>query len=430
MKKLALSIPAVLATALLSGQAIQEISTGTGYQKQSYVQLGTGAQKQVNNTAWDIAFTVFGQQDAGIFINESSGSSMGQALPVVELYYALTDDFSSEPDPVLLEELYLLNSEKSWQYGAFNELRDTTNLFDYGWGMYNFQTNQVVGNAVFVVKLRNGQYRKIKIESLIGSTYTFRYANLDGSNEVVKTLDKADHAGKTLAYFSFDTGNTVDVEPASGGFDLLYCRYITPLLDPGSGGYIPYNVTGILHGPGVEVAKADGVDPASVSFGDYQDSLQTALDAIGYDWKTLVGTSWSLDDDRVYFVKTAENRVWKLHFIDFEGSATGTAVFEKTDLGIVSAVADPAALGLKALAYPNPVQHQLTLSLETPRSLGGAARFDLLDMQGKPVATFRETLREGFQVLEIPAAGWPAGVYTLRLTTGAQTLNLGKIVKL
>jgi hypothetical protein len=48
---------------------------------------------------------------------------------------------------------------------------------------------------------------------------------------VVKTINEADHAGKTLAYFSLETGNMVDVEPASGGFDLLYERYTTKLWD-------------------------------------------------------------------------------------------------------------------------------------------------------------------------------------------------------
>lgn len=414
----------------VSAQTIQEIATGAGYQKQSFVNLSAGTEKQVTSSVWDIAFSVFGQQDAGIFINESAGTSMGQPQPLVQVFDALTDDFTDQPDPASLVDYQLFNGEKSWSYGAFNELRDPVNPLDYGWGTYNFQTNQVLGGAVYVVKLRNGEFRKFKIESLIGSTYTFKYANLDGSNEVSKTINKADHSGKTLAYFSFESGATVDVEPASGGFDLFYCRYITPLFDPGSMTYIPYAVTGVLSGRGVKVAKADGVNPATVTYAEFKDSLRTELDVIGYDWKTFSGTAWSIDADRVFFLKTANNRVWKLQFIDFEGSTTGKAILEKTDLGTITAVQDPAALGLGALAYPNPVQDFLQVSLEVPKSLSGDAQLEVVGTDGRLLANQSLRLQEGFQVVELSANAWVSGTHFLRLRTAQHTISLGKIVKL
>ena len=77
-------------------QDYQVISCGAGYNKQSYIKLFEGSQKQVANDAWDLAFTAFGYQDAGIFINESSGSSMGQNLPQTELYDAKVKDFQEK----------------------------------------------------------------------------------------------------------------------------------------------------------------------------------------------------------------------------------------------------------------------------------------------------------------------------------------------
>jgi hypothetical protein len=410
-------------------QTIQEIATGAGYQKQSFVNLATGTEKLVANSAWDIAFSVYGQQDAAIFVNESSGTSMGNALPQVELYDALTENFDDQPDPTVVADFRLYNSEKSWSYGAFNERRDTLDAFDYGWGTYNFQTNQVVGNAVYVVKLVNGQYRKLKIESLSGTTYTFKYANLDGTGLQTKTINKTDHAGKTLAYFSLTTGTTADVEPASGGFDMMYCRYITQLFDPGTMEYISYNVTGILNGPGVTAVKADGVNPTTVLYANYQQQLQSNLDVIGHDWKAFSGTAWSVDADRVFFLKSANSRVWKLHFIDFEGSTTGKAVFEKTDLGIISAVNDPAALGLKVLTYPNPVQSELSVALDIPANLAQDAQIQLVDMQGRLVAVEAVALKEGFQVFQMPAATWAPGVHALQLVLPAAQINLGKVIK-
>ena len=62
--------------AALTAQTTQEISTGASYSKQSYVNLQNGTQNQVDNTTWDIAFTVYGVQDGGVFINESAVSSI------------------------------------------------------------------------------------------------------------------------------------------------------------------------------------------------------------------------------------------------------------------------------------------------------------------------------------------------------------------
>ncbi len=102
-------------TTLVHSQSFQKISSGAGYNKQSFVRLGDNSEKLVDNNAWDIAFTAFGFQDAGIFINESSGSSMGQNLPLAELYYALTDDFNAAINLDALKDYKLLNSEISWK---------------------------------------------------------------------------------------------------------------------------------------------------------------------------------------------------------------------------------------------------------------------------------------------------------------------------
>src|SRR5690606_24410143 len=131
---------------------------------------------------------------------------------------------------------------------------------------------------VFVIRLRDGTDLKMQIQSLASGTYQFRDANLDGSNEVTKTVTKADHSG-LLAYFSFETGDIVDVEPATG-FEMVFLRYTTPLPDPGGGDPIPYLVTGILSGGGVQVAQANGIDPETVSFLDFADSLSTDIEVI------------------------------------------------------------------------------------------------------------------------------------------------------
>ncbi|MBP6234964.1 MAG: T9SS type A sorting domain-containing protein [Saprospiraceae bacterium] len=409
-------------------QSFQEISTGAGYNKQSFIKLNDGSQKQVNNDAWDLAFTAFGFQDAGIFINESSGSSMGQNLPLTELYYALTDDFGAAIDLEAIKDYKYLNSEASWNFGAFNEVRDTLNPYDFGWGVYQPASNRVIGNKVYVLKLRNGEYRKIKIESLTGTTYTFRYAKLDGSGEVTKTLNKlTDNKGQKLIFFSFTTNETVDVLP-SGGFDLMYCRYISIAKDPNGTIVQQYNVTGVLTGPGILTAEADGVNPKTVTYVDYTDKLSTQTDIIGYDWKTLTGISWVLDQDKVFFVKTTDNHMWRLHFIDFEGSSTGTAVMEKTDLGLFSSSTD--LVGVQTGIFPNPVDDQLILSLDITEDSGSDINIDITNVNGQVMVNRVVKNQQGLKVFEISTGDWNKGTYFVRISNSSKQFVSKKIVRL
>ena len=178
------------------------------------------------------------------------------------------------------------------------------------------------------------------------------------------------------------------------------------------------------------MAEADGVDPATVAYADYQDSLRTELDVIGHDWKYFNLTSWSLDADRVFFLKAKDERVWKLRFIEFGGSIDGTTTLEKTDLGIILAVQDPAAAGMKAAVYPNPVADQLTVALDIPAALAQRGQLQLFDLQGKEVLRQSVNLTEGFQVIQLRAAGLAGGLYQLKLQLPEQVIGLGTVVKM
>ncbi len=408
MKKQILYLCLLLASHNLLAQELQEINSGAGYNSQSYYSLSTGEEELVANDAWDIAFSV-GAVDAGIFINESSGSSMGQPLPFIELYDALTDDFGSQPDPSLLIDYQLFNAEKSWSKGALNEAADPTEPLDFGWGILDPTSQDITGERVFVVKLRNGQYRKLQVQSLIDGTYTFRYANLNGTGEATKTISKADHAGSVLAYFSFATGGTVSVEPA-GGFDLFYCRYITPFFNPGTNEYEPVGVMGILSGYGVQVAQANGVDPATVSYDDWVDSLSADIDVIGYDWKAFSGSSWLLYLDRAYFVKTLDGSIWKINFIDFGGSLTGTTVFEKTNLGGANAVNDPDSPLTNFNVFPNPATSEANLVFSAKAAKGDAV-LSLRDATGKAVFQAKLHTNQGLNGYVLPLNHLQEGVY-------------------
>lgn len=410
---------------LANGQAYQLITCGPGYNKQSYINLKNGTEKLVANDAWDLAFTAFSFQDAGIFINESSGSTQGQNLPLTELYDAHVTDFNATITLDSITNSRFLNSEKSWSYGAFNEPRSLADPFDFGWGKYIPSGQRVAGEKIYVLKLRNGRYKKIKIESLIGTTYTIKYANLDGSEEVVKTINKMPVRPTKLIYFSMTTNEVVDVMPTDG-FDLMYGRYISLAKDPNGTIEQQYNVTGILTGPGVQAVAAKGIDPETVSHLDYANSYSSQTDIIGYDWKTLVGTSWSIAKDRVYFVKTAENRVWKIVIIDFEGSSTGNAVFVKTDLGISSVdVLEDAETNIS----PNPVSEILHIAIDAKSQTSNNFSIEVIDMAGKQIHKEYKQGLNGFNVIDVNAEKWKPGMYIVKISNDKNQTSVGKIIK-
>ena len=415
MKKEIISL-LLLTAGVLHAQENQSVSTGASYGMQSYFGLESGMQKQVANNAWDIAFNVLPGK-AGVFINESVGSAGGATA--IEAFYTLSGDFEATPDPGVYEQFPLMNLEKTWDYGAINEIRSPDDPDDYGWGYYNPDMDEVTGNNVFIIRLRNGTDLKLQVQSMSGGVYTFRYADLDGSNEVVKTISKADHSGQLLAYYSFATNDVVDVEPADG-FDLVFCRYTDLLEDPGGGDPIPYLVTGILSGSGVEVAQADGVDPDSVMFSDYQGALSSDLGIIGQDWKEfdLGNFAWIIVANRVYFVKTANDRVWKIRFLTFGGSGNGTATFEKTDLGILSAVHDISSPVEAFGIFPNPVSGEAHVVFEYPGTSANKATLQLLDVFGNVVSENRIPISPGLNAHSLPVHGVANGTYYVNLVVG------------
>ncbi len=401
----------ILLNLSLTAQDIRTMTTGTGYRKMSFIQLNSGSEKVIDDTSWDIAFTVYGQQDAGIHVNEAAGSSMGQPLAGLVLLDAKTTDFSVTPDPASLTD-QLLNSESSWAYGAFNAGRNPSNPFDFGWGTYSPGSNSVTGSKVFVLKLRNSTYKKIQIQSLIGTTYTFRYADLNGANEQVATINKSNFGGKTLAYYSIANNQVVDHEPA-GGFDLLYCRYITTLYDASTMTNINYQVTGVLQGRGVQVAKATGVNQATIDYAAWDDSLKSRLDVIGHDWKTFTGSGWLVPNDVAYYIRMPNNNVYHLYFIDFEGSATGTAVYAIRNLGVVSSVEVGTAPVSSFDVYPNPASSNAQVVYTATEAQ--EVQLVVTDMQGRTVLSQYITTMPGFQAQPLDVTSFSNGVYQVAL---------------
>ena len=169
------------------------------------------------------------------------------------------------------------------------------------------------------------------------------------------------------------------------------------------------------------------MDPVTVSFETYKDSLKTTTDVIGYDWKTLVGTSWSLDQDKVFFVKTADQKVWELRLIDFEVSATGTAVIEKTDITASSSDDLP---GISTVVYPNPATDRLYVVTDQYGRTGSRVQVTVHNLAGLPVYSSKYDVKDGMKAHTIETSSWAGGIYFVTLTDEKGNRAVRKINKL
>ncbi len=384
MKQLYTFIALLIVPAYLSAQ-VDQISVGPSYANDTYYSLADGMMATNSHTAWDIAFGVDGLQEGGVFVNEAIALSMGPPLPGVEMYFSGATDFATADTSGMYQ---LFNPELSWSTGAANRIGNPSDPFDYGWGIYNPGINKVLGTHVYFVKLRSGVFKKLSIDSLVLDTYTLRYANLDGSNEHTHTINKNDYQGKTLAYFSLEADSALDLEPLN--WDMKFTRYATQL-NAGQGDTVNYMVTGVLSNKGVEVAQADGIDPLTVNYADYDSLYTDSLTAIGHDWKNFnFGTSqWSLPADRVYFVKTKSDELWMVQFIDFEGSSTGISTLEKTFQTTLTTIERPRIL--KAFdIYPNPATHVINVAFDAQKV---ASEANIRIHNGLGQVVFQHTIR-------------------------------------
>lgn len=409
----------ILLTSLsIQAQEFVELACGANYGQQAYYRLSDNNTVKLANTSWDLAFSAMGADDAGILINESVTASFTTPLPEFEVYQANVEFFEDYIDEAsLVDRLY--NEENSWILGALNLNKDPMDPADYGWGKRDPMTNIIYGEKVFAFKLRNGDYKKFIIDSLVGSIYYMRWADLDGANLQSMAIDKNDHLDAGFAYLSIQNNQLLANPPKD--WDFFWGRHTDPL-DDGAGGFIEYMVTGVLTGPGIQVAEADDVDIIEVDYvtGNYADSLSDSPKVIDHDWKYFdFGTGWNIDPDRVFFVKTRDDHVWKIIIIDFEGSSTGNMVFEKTDLGVFTSLQPVDAVAGILQAGPNPASPGDPISVQWNGETG-PARFNLMDLHGRPVWSATCQMTPGYQVAAYTPSHLLPGMYILQVNQGSR----------
>jgi len=402
MKKTILSIFGICALVLTQAQQTSDVvTTGAGNTLDVFYSLENGEVSSVSNENWDIAFNT-SMMAADIRINGGKG---------VELYaypHGDTSDFSSLDTAGIASWTQLFNSSDTWDTGAFNA-NATGGTFDYGWGAYSMASHSLIGDSLFVIKTMAGDYKKIWIESLVSGNYNYKFANLDNSGLISKSVMLSTYGTKNYFYYSIDNDLVIDREPANTTWDFVATKYNAPNTQLGH-----YPSLGILTNRGVKTREARNTAVTDASWSNFVE--EEAIGVIGADWKAFnMGTYvYDIEDSLSYFVTDQSGDIWQIIFTDYTTS-TGEIEFTKEKISAVSINENNAInLGL----YPNPTSGQVTFLYDNLNE--DVANVSIYDLQGKVVYS-NEFKGEGFNQQTVDVSFLNTGIYNVIIQTENRT---------
>ncbi|HDO26759.1 MAG TPA: T9SS type A sorting domain-containing protein [Bacteroidetes bacterium] len=408
MKKLFYSIIFILATGpVIFGQPIptrDSLSMGSGYLNDIFYSMENGEVSAVPRNTWDIAFYT-ARFSAGILVNEGFGDIL-YTYPKGD-----TSDWANIDTAGLSTWAPMYNSNKVWEDGAFNA--HALGHPDYGWGIYNPVNHNLYGDSLFIIHIPDVGYQKLWIEEKrsVENIYVFRFADLNGANEHAVELDVNPYTMKRFIYYSLSKNEAVDREPSSDSWDLMFTKYMDSVPD-NEGGFQPYLVTGTTNNVGI---KANNFYPVNKDFYNWASKpMDSAKNTIGYNWKQIdmETYTWTVTDSNYYFIRNYKNDIYRLKFIEWDGSQTGNFVLDKW-LVSLSSVNEQHTLSLPMEVYPNPSSGHFTI--RSSEDLQGDVILSIMDQSGRQVWQKQYSgneLRNGINPGNLNLAG---GIYFLRI---------------
>ncbi len=404
-----------LATMCAHAQVVADtVYTGAGYANHVWYSLAADDAGTAPKNNWDLAFDVSGFGST-ILVNTAIGDSIWK-YPSADATGWATVDISG-----LSGWQPRFNSDTSWELGAMGRYANPADPTDLDWGKYNMTTHVIAGDSIYIIKVAGVGYKKLMIESLASGTYTFKYANIDGTGLQNATLAKSAYTGKNFGYYSLSTNTAADREPASANWDLMFGSYTRTQPSP-------YGVTGVLQNKGVEMARCPDLVDKTTFTGYATATFKTEINTIGYDWKTFNGMSYDIKDSLVFFAKPASGEIWKLIFTGFGGSTNGGMMFSKEKLYTPPvAVTGVTPVAYSMALYPNPCSgSNVTVVYSIPAGIA-TAQLTVTDVAGRVVLQDALQTGGGLNQYLIGAGRLTAGVYMVTVHD-AQTTTTQKLI--
>lgn len=323
------------------------VSILSGYTQRAYYSVDNGEVLNVSNNDWDIAFSCSGPGAAGsaILINEATSTLYASPYDTSMTSWNNFDTTGAFFWP------QFLNSDTTWTNGAFNRWRGARGLYDMGWGMLDPNNNfWTFGDSLYMVKISNGTFKKLRINSLKSGVWEFTYANLDGSSDTTITITKANYPNRNFIYYSMVTHQILDKEPNNNSWELLFLKHREYISN------IYVSVSGLLTNKNIWTAKSH-----LNSFNDAlnattpQTPFTQKINNIGFEWKKYSSqTGWMVYDTIAYFLYNKDSsRFYRIIFTGFGGSSNGNFIFHKTLIKNVGLNGENHSVKELSI-YPNP----------------------------------------------------------------------------
>lgn len=407
----------------LSAETIQIGGAATA--KDVWYSMSKGKVGEASASNWDISFGT-NDRTSEIYSNDAKG---------IELYY-VGEDFNETYSPNdQTNWVRYINSETTWS-GSFNQKIDKTNPFDFGWGVYNIATHNVLGNSVYIIKLANGSYKKVFIDILDGKAkkYTFLTADLDGSNEQSIDVEYANATSKNM-YYSFETNEVFERDPLNTEtWDLLFGRYTTLI----QGLYYP--VTGVKTSPNVlslRVEMENEIDPnVKLTAPDFT-SLEENITNIGYDWKTFANGAYSYAKNRIHFVQryklengnnVPDGDIYQIYFSKYTGGAVGEMEFNVLNLSTSSV---ENGEGNTINLYPSEINSGGSINLVFSNTNNNNYDINLIDVMGNQIYSSNFEANSGlnnFQINSNVTNNLAKGIYFINVKSNNKITTLKFVI--
>lgn len=415
-----------LSFSIVRAQGVQTDSTtmGAGYSNQIFYSMKSGIIGNSPVSNWDIAHAT-DQRSSCIRANHMTGLRVFSYPKNTNAGWSTFDTSGWSA----WRERY--NDIHDHDKGAFSL---TSSHPTYDWGSYNSSSHEIIGDSLFLLAWTDGtnwvKFLKFwPVRQTATSDFIFKYANVDGSNEVLDTLYQNQSANQNYKYFKFDKTKAVR-EPAKTSWDITFNRYYEPI-PAGPGMIVMYPVMGVeTNRTGVKVAKIIGptnsttlTDTANL-VSTYGMSANSDLSAIGSNWKFFDNNQfkWFLSDTSSYIVRsehTQDSTWWLIQFSTFSGSSNAKTVFNKVKLQNSASYFSPN-LGSVNI-FPNPASKDVFVSFE--KSTNQPVSIVLMGINGNTVFHNSVQPNGDLSAYRIPVDQLKSGIYVISLTSGNQNIQ-------
>ncbi|EDM45562.1 hypothetical protein SCB49_07132 [unidentified eubacterium SCB49] len=298
------------------GRGFEPTVGGPNQPNQVYIDLSAEDQVVVQRDAWDLGF--YGGSDFRVGINGS-------------IYMAAAQLESTNIDAVT--EADVADLQEQVAVGTFDPANEA--YIDHPDGDINKTAMDVINvtegeNKVYLVNLgyqvgvetpepgsvavagEKRGWKKIRVLRQ-DNGYLLQYANLNDTSHQEVFIEK--DANYNFSFFSFNTNNTLLVEPQAEKWDLNFTVFTNVIEDAGSYGFSD----GVLHnrkgGVTAYAVSTEDIPYDDFNFGNINNSnFQLDQRAIGSTWRNVINEDKVLIDTIYYIIKDPNGNNYKLKF--------------------------------------------------------------------------------------------------------------------